>query len=120
MSIQPDLVNDTQAPKLYAKSQWTPHPALLHELHPPAVKFARELTPEPIDGEQYLWPKDILNRLQDYAFTKGFAIVILSGSEKKGRMRFDCIHHGKARDTRKIEDHDSDTPTGIYSQVEII
>ena len=75
---------------------------------------------EPIDGEQYLWPKDILNQLQDYAFTKGFAIMILSGSEKKGRMRFDCIHHGKARDTRKIDHHDSDTPTGIYSQVEII
>ena len=46
--------------------------------------------------------------------------MILSGSEKKGRMRFDCIHHGKARDTRKIDHHDSDTPTGIYSQVEII
>ena len=117
MSIQPDLVNDTQAPKLYAKSQRTPHLALPHELHPPVVKFAQELPElhyeEPIDGEQYLWPKDI--QLRDYASTKGFAIVILSGSEKKGRMRFSCVHHGKARDTRKIDDHDSDTPIGMYS-----
>ena len=43
--------------------------------------------------------------------------MILSSSEKKSQMQFDCIHHGKARDTRKIDHHDSDTPTVIYSQV---
>ncbi|RPB23653.1 hypothetical protein L211DRAFT_849640 [Terfezia boudieri ATCC MYA-4762] len=28
----------------------------------------------------------------------------VSGSQQKGRMRFGCVHHGKPRDTRKIDD----------------
>lgn len=114
MFIQADQIDNTEVPKLHAKSLWTPHPALPVELRPPVMKFVQELPElhfeEPIDGEQYLWSKDILDRLQDFAFTKGFAVVILSGSQNKGRMRFGCVHHGKARDTRKIDD--SDTPAG--------
>jgi len=56
-----------------------------------------------MDGEQYPWTNNILDRLQDYAFTKGFAVVTLTGSEKKGGMRFGCVHHGKPRDTRKLD-----------------
>ena len=33
-----------------------------------------------MDGEQYLWSNDILDRLQDYEFTQGFAVVTLSGT----------------------------------------
>ena len=62
---------------------------------------------EPIDQEQYPWPNVILGRLQDFAFTKGFAVVTLSGSQNEGRMRFGCVHHGKPRDTRKIDNPDS-------------
>ena len=70
-----------------------------------------------MDGEQYLWPNHILDRLQDFAFTKGFAVVILSGSQNKGQMRFGCVHHGETRDTRKIDKaDDSDTSTGMYSK----
>ena len=50
-----------------------------------------------MDGEQYPWPNLTWNRLQDYA-TKVFAVVTLSGSQQKGRMRLDRIY-GKARDT---------------------
>ena len=60
-----------------------------------------------MDGEQYPWPNNVLDRLQDYAFTKGFVVVTLTGSEKKGRMRFGFVHHGKPWDTRKPDDQDS-------------
>ena len=80
-----------------------------------------------MDGEQYLWSNHILDRLQDLAFTKGFAVVILSGSQQKGRMRFGCVHHGKPRDTRKIDASDlgdPDIPIGkliiIESEVQIL
>jgi len=46
-----------------------------------------------MDDEQYPWTNNILDRLQDYAFTTGFAVVTLTGSEEKGRMRFGCVHH---------------------------
>ena len=106
---------DTKIPALLAKNLWTPHPTLSDELRSTVSKFVQKLPDlhcqQPMDGEQYLWPNHILDRLQDYAFTQGFAVVILSGSQKKGRMRFGCIHHGKPRDTRKIDN--TDTAIGL-------
>jgi hypothetical protein len=58
---------------------------------------------EPMNGEQYAWTNSILDRLQDYVLTQGFAVVTLSGSHQKGRMRFGCVHHGKPRDTTKLD-----------------
>jgi len=37
-----------------------------------------------MDDEQYAWRN-------------------LTGSEKKGKMRFGCVHHGRPRDTRKVD-----------------
>ena len=86
---------------LVAKTLWTPNPTLANELRTMVSNVVDKLPPlhceEPIDGEQYLWSNDILDRLQDYAFTQGFAVVTLSGPQAKGRMRFGCIHDGKAR-----------------------
>lgn len=105
-----------EVPTLCAKTSWAPHPSLPSDLQATVVKFVQQLPDlhceEPIDGEQYLWPNQILNRLQDFAFTKGFAVVTLSGSQTKGRMRFGCVHHGKPRDTRKLDD--SDTSISMY------
>lgn len=99
------------ANSLLAKGQWMPHPSLPAELVATISKFIQQLPEvhceEPIDGEQYPWPNIILDRLQDFAFTKGFAVVTLSGSQNKGRMRFGCVHHGKPRDTRKIDNSDT-------------
>ena len=101
---------------LLAKSQWAPHPALPTELIATVSKFVKQLPElhceDPIDGERYPWPNFILDRLQDFAFTKGFAIVTLSGSQQKGRMRYGCVHHGKPRDTRKLDN--PQTSKGIY------
>jgi len=59
-----------------------------------------------MSDEQYPWTNNILDRLQDYAFTKGFAVAALTGSEKKGGMRFGCVHPGKPPDTRKLDNPD--------------
>ncbi|KAF8457102.1 hypothetical protein BDZ91DRAFT_786041 [Kalaharituber pfeilii] len=97
---------------LSAKQTWTPHTSLPKELVSVVIKVVEEMPElhceEPMDGEQYAWPNMALDRLQDYAFTKGFAVVTLSGSEKKGRIRYGCVHHGKPRDTRKLEAEDSE------------
>ena len=88
MSASADLIQTTNnmsqgvlVPVLLAKSQWTPHPTLPPELIPAVSKFVLQLPElhceEPIDGEQYLWPNLILDRLQDFAFTQGFAVVTI-------------------------------------------
>ncbi|KAF8442789.1 hypothetical protein BDZ91DRAFT_787249 [Kalaharituber pfeilii] len=96
---------------LNAKNTWAPHPSLPKDLVPFVAKIVQQLPAlhceEPMDGEAYLRPNIAMDRLQDFAFTKGFAVVTLSGSQKKGRMRFGCIHHGKPRDTRKLDIDDS-------------
>ena len=58
-----------------------------------------------MDGEQYPQPNIILelDRLQEFAFTKGFAFFTIGGSQNKGRIRFGCGHHGKPRDTEKLK-----------------
>ena len=56
----------------------------------------------PISGEQYAIPDDAYRRLQNYALVTGFAIVIGSGSEKKGRIEYLCVHHGNSRNTRRL------------------
>ena len=65
-------------PALLAKSLWTPHSVLPKELMSVFSNFVHELPDlhceEPIDGEQYLLANQILDCLQDYAFTKGFAV----------------------------------------------
>jgi hypothetical protein len=54
----------------------------------------------PYKGEIVDSKEAALQRLQDWAFTHGFAIAIESGS--KNRVRFKCAHHKKkTRNTRK-------------------
>jgi len=75
---------------------------------------------EYMDGEEYVWPNQNLYRLKCYAFQKGFAVVTLSGSLQKGRMRFGCIPHGKLRDTRKVDAPELGIGTylDLYSHIE--
>jgi len=63
---------------------------------------------EPQDDEEVNSIEDGFRRLQDWAFTQGFAIVKES---LKKRMRitqtFHCAHHGdKPRNTRKLTEED--------------
>ena len=82
----------THTQLLSAKAKWTTYPGYYSKI------CSKVAGPDPMDGEQYPWVNSILDPLQDYAFTKGFAVVTLTGSEKKGRMRFGCVYHGKPRD----------------------
>ena len=52
--------------------------------------------------EQYVFPDDAYRRMQNYALVTGFVIVIGSGSEKKGRIKYLCVHHGKSRNTKHL------------------
>src|SRR5439155_1651246 len=63
-----------------------------------ALALAHLLTP--VAGESFINHEDALKRLQDWAFTQGFAVV--TESVRKGRVIFQCIHHRKkTRNTRK-------------------
>ena len=65
-------------PTLVAKTLWTPNPTLANELCTIVSNVVDKLPAlhceEPMDGEQYLWSNDILDRLQDYAFTQGLLL----------------------------------------------
>jgi hypothetical protein len=92
---------------LNSKANWSPHPRLL-ATQVPVVQKQIDRAPdlhfeEPLNGEQYFWIHEAKERLQDFAFSKGFAVAITSGGEKKGRVRISCVHHGKPRDTRHLD-----------------
>jgi hypothetical protein len=57
----------------------------------------------PVQNEIVVNPGVAFQRLQDWAFTQGYAFVI--ASKVATRVRFDCIHHKNAtRNTRKTEE----------------
>ena len=59
----------------------------------------------PVQNEIVVNPGVAFQRLQDWAFTQGYAFVI--ASKVATRVRFDCIHHKNAtRNTRKTEEVD--------------
>jgi hypothetical protein len=59
----------------------------------------------PVHGESFKTPDEALRRLQDWAFTQGFAVV--TESKRKGRCIFHCIHHKKkTRNSRKTVTED--------------
>jgi hypothetical protein len=59
----------------------------------------------PANGESFATPGDALVRLQDWAFTQGFAVV--TESTRKAQVIFNCIHHRKkTRNTCKTATED--------------
>jgi len=48
---------------------------------------------EPQNGETFASPQEALERLQNWAFTQGFAVVI--ESSRPSYVRFQCIHYKK-------------------------
>lgn len=54
-------------------------------------------------------------RLQDYAFTQGFALVIESHDKKRRRLRMHCSRHkSNTRNTRKLDEEDRER---VYTNV---
>ncbi len=61
----------------------------------------------PRDGEAFLSFKGAKKRLQDYAFTQGFALVVEQNDKQRKTVLFDCSrHHKKQRNTSKVEEKD--------------
>jgi hypothetical protein len=61
----------------------------------------------PVTEESFATPDDALQRLQDWAFTQGFAVV--TESRNKNRAIFHCIHHKKkTRNSRKTATEDQE------------
>lgn len=59
----------------------------------------------PVVGESFEYPDDTSRRLQDWDFTKGFAVV--TKSARRGRVIFECLYHRtRTRNTRKIRAED--------------
>ena len=61
----------------------------------------------PHEDETYGSHEEGKIRLQDYAFTQGFALVTETNDKKNGRVVLECTrHHKKERNTRKVEEKD--------------
>lgn len=91
--------------------RWTPHPDLDESLLPVTQKLIDSIPPThllpPRHGEIYDVPDDCLERLQDYAFSQGFAVTTGScGQAGNPRKYFQCIHHGKeTKNWRHLDEH---------------
>lgn len=60
----------------------------------------------PPQAGEVLDPDQAYERLQDYAFSQGFCIVISSRDKANTNIRYTCIHHGyTTRNWRKLDDH---------------
>lgn len=71
------------------------------ELMPPAHRLV------PVDNETFSSLEEGKLRLQNYAFTQGFALASTSFQKGKTILILDCTRHGKkTRNTRHIEDED--------------
>ena len=58
----------------------------------------------PMDGEVFNSFQECFARLQDYAFSNGFAVVTLSLGTKKARAQFGCVHRAEeTKNWRKPE-----------------
>src|SRR2546421_6336438 len=96
-------------------SSSSPEPPVFvaHPLCPPHLRTIVEDAIEAVDsawllppqqGEIFETAKECMRRLQAYALSKGFAVVIITSNPK--RARFACIYHGsEARNWRGLEDH---------------
>ena len=78
---------------------WTPSPALDPSLAPAVQKFIDRMPPAhlnpPTNGERFEVPEEAMERLQDYAFSQGFVVVIgPCGQQGNPRKTYRCIHHG--------------------------
>ena len=89
-------------------AQWTPHPRLDDDLKPLVQKVIDGIPQEhlepPSPSETFDVPDDAWTRLQNYAFSQGFAIV--TGSCGAGRKSYQCIHaEEKTQNNRKLDEH---------------
>ena len=88
---------------------WVP-PAGLPDFVVAPIQQAIEKIPSPHflppQASELLDPDEAYERLQNYAFTQGFCIVISSHDRAKTYVRFVCIHHDfTIRNWCKLDEH---------------
>ncbi|KAL8948976.1 MAG: hypothetical protein Q9222_004882 [Ikaeria aurantiellina] len=88
-------------------AEWQPHPSLSEDLTSLIRRIVESIPPThlepPATGERFDDADAVANRLQNYAFSQGFAMV--TGSCGKGRKTYLCKHHGtKTKNIRKLDD----------------
>ena len=91
---------------------WLPHANCPSDIAPILEKAVQAFPPhfllEPAKGEVFQSAQDCLKRLQGFALSAGFAVVVRSASLKGSapRFRYCCIHHGlEIRNTRNLEEN---------------
>ncbi len=89
---------------------WQPHLNLDLSLIPIIQRAIDRISPAhlepPADGELFDISNEAYERLQNYAFSQGFQIVI--GFCEVGRKNYSCIHHkADTKNYRKLDDHAS-------------
>ena len=78
----------------------------LRKQHAIALLLSPHLLP-PQENELFSSWKKAKTRLQDYAFTQGFALVTETHDKKNHLIVLDCTrHHKRVRNTRKVEEED--------------
>lgn len=87
---------------------WLPHPRLEAELAPRIKKVTDRMPPQhlqaPTRNETFEVPDQAWDRLQDWAFSQGFAIIIGQCGDRRKNYR--CVHHSKGtKNWRKLPEH---------------
>lgn len=101
-----------------SRQYWRPHPDLDKALIPVLQRYVNSIPVHeqrpPLPNEEYETPEAAFDRVQNAAFCQGFLVVRGSGSEKAGRIRINCVHSGKQRNTRKIEEGERKRATKVW------
>lgn len=98
------------SPIAVANPPQIPHPYLEEDLHPILQRAIDRIPPShllpPSKNEIFDTPDDAWTRLQNYAFSQGFAIVTDQCGKTNPRKFYRCIHHSiETRNWRKLLEH---------------
>ncbi|CAF9942052.1 hypothetical protein IMSHALPRED_003174 [Imshaugia aleurites] len=90
-------VSSPISPIAVANPLWVPHPYLEEDPHSILQRAIDRIPPShllpPSKNETFNTPDDAWTRLQDYAFSQGFAIVTGQCGKADPRKTYKCIHH---------------------------
>ncbi|KAI9760849.1 MAG: hypothetical protein M1840_002182 [Geoglossum simile] len=90
-------------------ASWIPPTGLPDFIIAPIREAIEKMPPHhllPPQAGEVLDPDQAYERLQDYAFSQGFCIVISSRDKANTNIRYTCIHHGHTtRNWRKLDEH---------------
>ncbi|KAI9764828.1 MAG: hypothetical protein M1839_005705 [Geoglossum umbratile] len=90
-------------------TSWTPPSNLPDFVIAPICEAIDNMPPQhllPPQVGEILDPDQAYNRLQNYAFSQGFCIVVTSRDKANTYIRFACIHHGQTtHNWHQLDEH---------------